>query len=652
MALAIGEGQYDEAIDELRLRVAGPQQDPQDLLRLAGLTYAQTRSADRAFAYLDQAAAQGAAASDVARTRVAILKAEARLDDAQRVLDELVAAQPEPAAYLLRASYYTSIARPDLAEQDYVALAQQTPDASGIALLGEFYAQTQRLDQAIAVWLEGLERYPDATQLKRGLAKALLKRGQAGDRESAGRFAAELRAQLPDDTDVLWIQAVYAAGADTPAGLAEARELVRAAVRTAPASPETYLGLADLAWRLAEFATARELAERGLQAAPDDVGLGIMRARAAFALGALDTARDAARTVLRRDARNPDALAVLVEVGNRRGDTTVLQAALGIAQPLLREDPASEIWPLLVARTQAALGQPDAALATMQAFAGTDAGRQSVRTQLVLHELYRQRGEAAGAQRALEAAAALAPDQPDVIHARLVAAAAAQRFDEVVTLATAHASTARPQPELFLSAAALLGASPAHVDAARDLCQRAAELAPGDVRPHLALGDLAYAHGDIDRAVEAYQGVLRMQPAQPEALNNLAWILAERRADYEAALAYARQAVAARPDDANFRDTLGFILRHLPGKLDEAREEFRRSVELAPADSGLRARSLLHLAQVCGALDDRAALAQHLQEALAIEGRTPVFTPAERAEIERLLQAAQGTERVSVAEPH
>jgi len=55
---------------------------------------------------------------------------------------------------------------------------------------------------------------------------------------------------------------------------------------------------------------------------------------------------------------------------------------------------------------------------------------------------------------------------------------------------------------------------------------------------------------------------------------------------------------------------------------------------------------------VCGALDDRAALAQHLQEALAIEGRTPVFTPAERAEIERLLQAAQGTERVSVAEPH
>jgi len=650
LALAVGQGQYGEAINELELRLTAAQKDPLDLVRLAGLSYAQTRDADRALEYLEQAAAAGGDRPTVARTRVAILKAEKRFDEAERVLTELVEAQPLPEAYLLRASYHTSVGHPDLAEQDYRALLQVTQDGFGHAALGEFYAQTKRLDQAIATWLQGLELYPDSAQLKRGLTKALLTRNQAGDRELAGKFLAELEQNSPDDTDLLWVRAVRAVGEGTPERLAEARELLRQAARSLPASAEAYRGLVELAIRLEDFATARDLADRGTQVNPGDAGLLLLRARAELALNNLEAARQAAWAARQIDGKNPAALDLIIEIASRRQDTASLQSAQTAVEQLLREQPDSEAWQVLRARALVALRQPDAALAGLEAFTATDAGRASVLAQLFLHDLYRTKGDATAAQRALDTASALAPDHLGVLHARLVLLAEAKRYDEIVALATAQQDSDRPRPEILLSAATMLGVSPAHLDAAVQLCQRAVELAPGDVRPHLSLGELAYGKGEIDRAVQAYRAALQLNPSQPEALNNLAWILAEKRAAYGDALAYARAAVVLRPNDANFRDTLAFILRKMPDKLEEARNELRRCAELAGAGSALRARSLFHLAQVCYALNDWAPIAGHLNEALATEKSTPVFTPEERAEIERLLQTIRDTSQVSAAE--
>ena len=256
LALAIGQEQYGEAINELELRLSAAQKDPLDLVRLAGLSYAQTRDADRALTYLEQAAVAGGDRATVARMRVAIFTAEKRFDEAEQELTELVEAQPSPLAYLLRASYHTSVGHPDLAEQDYRALLQVAKDGFGHAVLGEFYAQTKRLDQAIDTWLQGLESYPDSPQLKRGLTKALLTRNQAGDRELAGKYLAELEQNAPDDTDLLWVRAVRAVGEGTPERLAEARELLRQAARSLPASAETYQGLVELAVRMEDFVTA------------------------------------------------------------------------------------------------------------------------------------------------------------------------------------------------------------------------------------------------------------------------------------------------------------------------------------------------------------------------------------------------------------
>ena len=284
-----------------------------------------------------------------------------------------------------------------------------------------------------------------------------------------------------------------------------------------------------------------------------------MRARAELALNNLDAARQAVWAARQIDGKNPDALDLTIEVAIRRQDTATLQSAQEALEHLLREQPDSEAWQVLSARAFVALQQPDAALAALEAFTATDAGRVSVLAWLFLHDLHRTEGDAAAAAQMLEAASALAPEHPGVLHARLVLLAEAKRYDEIVALAMALQDAERQHPEILVSAATMLGASPPiwtlpSVSVSgpwswhRATCGRACRWASsptGKARSTAPWGPIAPA--------------LQINPSQPEALNNLAWILAEKRAAYGDALAYAREAVALRPNDANYRDTLAFI---------------------------------------------------------------------------------------------
>lgn len=637
--LDLGEERYDSALRELQMRTAGADRDPLDLVRLAWVSYAQDRNAAAALRYLDQAAESGAPPLEVARVRTSILQDQGRAAEVEAVLDELVARHPSPEAFLLRAAYRSSLGQSELAEQDYAALASVAQNDYGVAVLGEFYAQAGQLDRAIEEWEAGLGAYPDSQMLRRGLAKAYLTRGGAGDRERADKLLADLEQDLPDDTDLIWVRAVEAVQIDTPESLARARELLQRAGQGAPTRAEVYQGLCELALRLGEAATARDLARRGLQFHPGDGGLLLAQARAELRLGNLDAARERARAALAADAQSVAALEIVLEVAARRQDAAALRDGLGRLDQHIAADPTSDYLQVLRAQTHMALGEPGPARQALAEFCATDAGRTSLPALLTLQDLHRFAGDFAAAEQTLDAAAALEPGHPGVLHGRALLLAAQARFDDLVALMRS-AQVEPDDADLLVSAASALAASPNHVERAIALCQRARELAPRNVNALLALGDLEYQRGQPTAAQQAYRAVLTLEPNQPAALNNLAWVLAEGGAALEEALTAARQAVALQPTDANFRDTLAFVLKRL-GRLEEARTEYRRSVDLTPPGSAPRARGLYHLAQVCAALADWAAVESCLAEALAVHGTQPIFAAEEQAEIDRLRAAAQ-----------
>src|SRR5207244_4978990 len=82
------------------------------------------------------------------------------------------------------------------------------------------------------------------------------------------------------------------------------------------------------------------------------------------------------------------------------------------------------------------------------------------------------------------------------------------------------------------------------------------------LRMHLA--DLYDKRGQYDKAADIYRAVLKTEPNNVVALNNLAWLLAHRSGEADQALAYIDKAVQGIGRRADLLDTRGVV--HLARK--------------------------------------------------------------------------------------
>lgn len=105
------------------------------------------------------------------------------------------------------------------------------------------------------------------------------------------------------------------------------------------------------------------------------------------------------------------------------------------------------------------------------------------------------------------------------------------------------------------------------------------------------LADAALVAGDQARARERYLAVLKVQPDNPMAANNLAWLL--NQVKDPSALKYAELAVKLAPGQPTFIDTMAQVLA-TNGNLDRAISLQEEAVRLAPTAQQFR----LHLAQL------------------------------------------------------
>ncbi len=83
-----------------------------------------------------------------------------------------------------------------------------------------------------------------------------------------------------------------------------------------------------------------------------------------------------------------------------------------------------------------------------------------------------------------------------------------------------------------------------------------------------------------------YRLAIQLDPDDPAVMNNLAYLILRTNGSGEEALSLAERAVEAAPDVPVFVDTRASALLAL-GRLEEAREEFRRGLELDPGDVDL-----------------------------------------------------------------
>ena len=133
-------------------------------------------------------------------------------------------------------------------------------------------------------------------------------------------------------------------------------------------------------------------------------------------------------------------------------------------------------------------------------------------------------------------------------------------------------------------------------------------------------------------AEQLYQKALQVQPNNPLAANNLAYLLIETGGDANNALMLAQAARQALPKNPSVADTLAWVYYH-KGVYGSAADLLREAVHAMPDDASFH----YHLGMTYTKLDDKPHAREELQHTLKL---SPNFEHAQ--EIKQLLSTLGG----------
>jgi C-terminal processing protease CtpA/Prc/Flp pilus assembly protein TadD len=163
--------------------------------------------------------------------------------------------------------------------------------------------------------------------------------------------------------------------------------------------------------------------------------------------------------------------------------------------------------------------------------------------------------------------------------------------------------------------------------AALECFRKVRELAPNNANAHLSFALMLEATGQGAQARPVYEQILKLQPDNAVALNNLAFRMAQNGNDLDQALTLVQRAKQMLPNNANVADTMGLIYIK-KGRNDDAIRLFRELVERNPADVSAH----LHLALALLQKGDKLQARKELE--ICVQNRP---NPTQEAEIKDLM---------------
>lgn len=147
---------------------------------------------------------------------------------------------------------------------------------------------------------------------------------------------------------------------------------------------------------------------------------------------------------------------------------------------------------------------------------------------------------------------------------------------------------------------------------------------------NLELAHYLLAAENTVEAASVYETVIRLDPDNAGALNNLAYLWAEEMNDATKALEYAQRVLPLAPNDASVLDTVGWVY-YRAGNAEKAAEHLNRSLTIQPT-----ADAHFHLAWVYWSQGDAAQAKWHVDAAVELKP-----DPKTRQKLDRLADDIQ-----------
>ena len=501
-----------------------------------------------------------------------IVAASGSFEDAQNEIGDLRSGAPRDfQLHLGIAQFYETIGRQVEAEQAYAAIVEEangTPWAfaarSSLARLKVRSGQTEEASQLISVVLADNPSDADALAVRAEIAL------QNGDAAAA---ISDLRVAFGNQPDSVAL-AVALSHAHVQAGQPElAEQVLRSVVQTSPGDPQARFALARLLTQIGKQTQARPVLEQLIAAQPNNLLAIEELARLQASTDDLEGARKSAaslQTLLPNSARGY-LLAGYVEQTGRHAEE-----ARKLYEQAATVDPKSPEPVIALIRLDLAENQPQRALDRLD-----------------------------GALARMPASAILLSVRGDVLMGIERPDAAVESYAAAIQLRPDW-----PQPYRSLARAELAGGKQKEAVAALEKGMTAT-----GGSPWIAL-DLARLHariGNINAAVEIYEGMLARDWREDSAANNLALLLVNHRTD-PASLQRASRLVERfkNSDVPGFLDTYGWVKWKL-GEYSEAVPALERAVRGAPKSQEMR----YHLGMAQLSAGNLSEARKHLEIAVA-----------------------------------
>lgn len=493
--------------------------------------------------------------------------------------------------------------------------AQSEGDDSRAALSLAIYHIQKRNHAEALTWIERVEAQQPSSATAPGLRGMVL---AAQGRNAAARKELEVALQREPGNPLALDMLGRLDAAEGKAG--DARVRYDAVLAKSPGNEAVTMSY--VAWLRAQRAQPDEVLgqlNRLILANPQALNAQLARVDILLNHGRQREAVQAAQDIV---SKRPDSKAALQALAKAQLAAGQQEQALITYRRVADLDPGSEVAWLRVADVAASAGKHAAAISAARRALEVRPDSAEARQRLVRsHALLGEHGAA------LKIARTMQENKPndiqgyileaDIEASRKQFAAAADVLRKALGKAPHSASVASKLHDVLLSAG-----QPAEAQRAIEDWLRAH---PKDTHARSYLAQRFALEGKYDAARDLFVQILTITPNDADALNNLAWVGGKLKDPQ--AIAHAKRAVALRPDEASYLETLGALMLDA-GQRKAAVEVLQRAVDLKP---GL-AVSRLTLAKALMKSGDTLGAKRHLETLLAGSAGEP-----ERKEAQALL---------------
>ena len=536
-----------------------------------------------------------------------LLMFQAKPEDAEQVLKLGAQNNPKQFGYLtlLAMHYYTQKRREDMVGilNQIKSHAKELPQA--YLTVGDFYLRMGEGDTAVREYREGMTKdAPRKATYEKRIIEVLMRQGKRTE-------AAELNAQIlkddANDNDARGLAATFMLDkGEVSKALAE----LQAVAAHSPNNPVAQYNLGRAHAARGEGEQARQSFQKAIDLKPDYV-----RARLALAQLQL-TQRDF-------DAALKSAQEVLAKYDPNSGNARLIASAA-----LMGQKKFNDSRQLLDAMLKANPSSPDVHyqlgwvnLAESKYKEAADAFRRSYelnpansRGLMGMVETEMAQNHTDQALQLLQTESAKAPNNTDLLMALGNTAVRAGKYDMAISyfekLQAATQKGSKVQGDIYLRIGETYRRKGDLTNSIIAL-QKSREILPdnGIVLSSLAL--VLEAAGRWAEARQVYELVVKLDPSNGVALNNLAFLLCEHGGDLDDALTKAQRAKQLLPNLSEVSDTLGWI--YLKKNLtDNAIDIFKDLVSKVPAQATFR----YHLGMAYSQKGDKTRALKELQDAL------------------------------------